>query len=213
MSSAANNGFSSGNVSSRRWSGSVNCHVNNITKSTDSNPDTILYSFHGSTFFYGNSNQSGFASTHTQRDIERKNKANWNIFDWKQKMLYGQRTSSFFKQNKSDREFVFFLCYCLSVHTNLWILLLFRCKSMDTPYLTEHSTVGQSKTSWKHPGSRLTYLNITHTKCERARSCAWHEKEIETRQKKRKHVMVVDLFFSLSFCSVSTSERLHSFLA
>lgn len=175
MSSVANNGFSSGNVSSRRWSGSVNCHVNNITKSTDSNPDTILYSFHGSTFFYGNFESFGVCQrAHTERQRWRKNKANWNIFDWKQKMLYGQRTSSLFKQ-KSDTQSSFFLslslCYCLSVHTNLWILLLFRCKPMDTPYLTEHSTVGQSKTSWKHPGSRLTYLNITnaHTKCERAR--------------------------------------------
>lgn len=52
MSSVANNGFSSGKVSSRLWSGSMNCHSNKITKSTNSNPDTIVYSFHGSTFFY-----------------------------------------------------------------------------------------------------------------------------------------------------------------
>lgn len=51
MSSIIDNGFSSGKVSSRRCSGSLNCHVNSITKSIDSSPATIVYSFHGSTFF------------------------------------------------------------------------------------------------------------------------------------------------------------------
>lgn len=51
MSSIVDNGFSSGNVSSRRCSGSLSCHVNKITKSIDSSPATIVYSFHGSTCF------------------------------------------------------------------------------------------------------------------------------------------------------------------
>lgn len=50
-SSVADTGSSSGKVSSRRSSGSCSCHVRRITKSTTSRPDTIVYSFHGSTFF------------------------------------------------------------------------------------------------------------------------------------------------------------------
>lgn len=99
MSSVANNGFSSGNVSSRRWSGSVNCHVNNITKSTDSNPDTSVYSFQGSTFFYRVvvfTNQSNRRHKWSKLKAERegRNKNQWNIHEcilgWKQKMLSRQ---------------------------------------------------------------------------------------------------------------------------
>lgn len=52
-SSFRESGSSRGKVSSRRASGSCSCHVKRITKSTTSKPETMVYNFQGSTFFYG----------------------------------------------------------------------------------------------------------------------------------------------------------------
>lgn len=51
ISSVVDTGSSSGNVSSIRCSGSKICQDSNITKSIDKRPETMVYSFQGSTFF------------------------------------------------------------------------------------------------------------------------------------------------------------------
>lgn len=86
MSSSVDNGFSSGNVSSRRCSGSLNCHVNKITKSIDSSPATIVYSFHGSTFF-------------CSIEIENENKWNWNA---NQKKIQTKKQTKLIKRNPTQ---------------------------------------------------------------------------------------------------------------
>lgn len=57
ISSTVDNGFSIGKCSRERFSGSLNCHINKITKSIDSKPVTMVYNFQGSTFFWKSFNE------------------------------------------------------------------------------------------------------------------------------------------------------------
>lgn len=120
MSSVDSIGFSNGNVSSRRCNGSLSCHVNNITKSIDSNPETMVYNFHGSTFFW-----------------------NKNHFKWNQRK---SKYFSFFFCNAFFHidSFIYSTClhYVFYMVSYLWILFLFSCESMNTPHFTEHCSIG-----------------------------------------------------------------------